>query len=1035
MTYVLGLDLGARSLGWALVGKEGEEERKLLGVGVRIFEAGVEGALELGREESRSVQRRMARLARRQTRRRRQRARQLYHALASAGFLPAVMHSPGRPEAIEIQKALNQLDCGLHRLHEGAAGVTQLPYYLRARALDQKLEKHELGRAIYHLGQRRGFQSNRRAKAKAADDEKGRVYGGIHELEALMQGKRTLGEFQAGLNPAERRIRGRYTHRKMYEAEFESIWAAQEPHHPELTPEFKDLLSKVLFYQRPLQDSSDLIGACEWAPEMRRTEMWRPEFQRFRILQTANHLRLRDPDGVLWNLSAEQRRKLIQALEGAKEVGLGKAKKLLSVPSNWKFTIEDGGETKLKGDAVAAQMRDKLGEGWAGADLARRVQILERIAAAATDEEVAAFLQGACALPAEEARQAAEEISLPAGYASLSLAALQRALPFMEEGMSVQEARMAAGFALTKESLVHDFLPSVQQAGLELRNPAVARALTETRKVVNAIIRQWGRPEEIHIEMARELKKSRDLRQKDVRTNRDREKERSSARERIEKETGLVRIGRKEIELALLYEECGGHCPYSGTPLGGLASILNGTAPVHVEHIVPRSISLDDSFANLTLATAKANAEKGNRTPREAFGSDETLFAEIIARVKLFQGPFAARKLSLFQLEDSGKDELLAKFSERHLNDTRYSSRLAAEYLGLLYGGELAGGKRNILKATGQVTADLRGLWRLNEILSGDSRKSREDHRHHAVDAAVLAVLGQKWIQRLSEAAESAWKEKKRRYASVAPPWIGFKEELKAAIEGMHISYRPNHRISGRLNKDSNYGYRGKDARGRDVVRIRVPVHKLGPKDLDQIVDQGVREAVRRKLSEVGDIAKLETNPPVLRNKNGAPVPIRKVRIEFVLSVRQVGKGHKTRYAEESETHHVEVCEVTQGGKRVWRADVVSMSAAHERLAAGKAVVDRSEAEGRGFLYSLCKDDTVELHDPQRGAGIWVVKQIKSDGRLALVPEHDARQAKGSKDDPQNRRVQLETTVSALRSRQMRKVIVDPLGRILEAHD
>jgi CRISPR-associated endonuclease Csn1 len=202
MTYVLGLDLGARSLGWAAIAKDGGEEKRILGIGVRIFEAGVEGSLEYGKEESRSVQRRVARLARRQTRRRRQRARQLYHALASAGLLPVVSHAPGRPEAVEIQRVLNELDCGLRKKHIDNPAVHQLPYLLRARALDEKLDKHELGRALYHLGQRRGFLSNRKAKAKAEDDEKGKVYGGIHALEERMQGKRTLGEYFAGLNPA-----------------------------------------------------------------------------------------------------------------------------------------------------------------------------------------------------------------------------------------------------------------------------------------------------------------------------------------------------------------------------------------------------------------------------------------------------------------------------------------------------------------------------------------------------------------------------------------------------------------------------------------------------------------------------------------------------------------------------------------------------------------------------------------------------------------------------------------------------------------
>jgi CRISPR-associated endonuclease Csn1 len=345
-----------------------------------------------------------------------------------------------------------------------------------------------------------------------------------------------------------------------------------------------------------------------------------------------------------------------------------------------------------------------------------------------------------------------------------------------------------------------------------------------------------------------------------------------------------------------------------------------------------------------------------------------------------------------------------------------------------LYGGEIAGGKRKIVKATGQVTADLRGLWDLNRILSGDARKSREDHRHHAIDAAVLAVVGHKWIQRLSEAAENAWKERKRRYASVEPPWIGFKEELDKAIQAMHISYRPDHRITGGLHKDTNYSYVGKNERDGDIVRVRKPVHLLGKDDIEKIVDPAVRAVVAAKAASVGDMKKLESDPPVLPNKNGSPVPVRKVRIELNRAVRKVGKGHKARYAEGSETHHVEVCEVTEKGKRVWRGDVVSMSEAMERLVAGRAVVDRSDTDGRGFLFSLCKGDTVELRDPDGvRTGIWVVRKIRMNEQVLLVPEHDARM--------EGERQKFEPTISGMRKLRARKVVVDPLGEVLEAHD
>ena len=1029
MAYILGLDLGARSLGWAAVVME-ENAGRFLGAGVRIFEAGVAGSLEAGREESRSAQRRVARLARRQTRRRRQRARMLYRTLAGAGLLPAISPAPGRPEACEILAALNLLDGELRAKFASSPNVHQLPYLLRARALDHRLEPYELGRAIYHLGQRRGFVSNRKAKAKEADEDRGEVYSGIHKLEAQLAGKRTLGEYLAGLDPAQERIRNRYTHRKMYEDEFEAVFAAQGVYHPCLTPEFGGGLRRILFDQRPLQDSSELVGRCEWDPTQRRTQLWRPEYQRFRILQTANHLRVVSPDGEPRPLDPEERQRLVEALESAREVAVSRAKKVIGIPANWKFSVEGGGETKFKGDGVAAQMRAQLGPVWEQAGPAERTAILEGLAAAGTDEDAAGFLASRCGLTADEARAAAENIVLPSGYASLSLESLRKALPFLEQGLSVQEARQEAGFALTRTSAVHELLPPLHDAEIELRNPAVARALTEMRKVVNAVVRQWGKPGEIHIEMARELKRTQEQRRKDVKSNRDRESERERARRRINEEAGMPsdHIRRREIETALLYDECGGTCPYTGKPLGGLASILNGQAAVQIEHIIPRSISLDDSFSNLTLATVEANREKGNRTPWEAYGADEVRFEQIIERVKTFRGAYARRKLERFQMKKTGKDELLAEFSSRQLNDTRYSSRVAAEYLGLLYGGEISNEKRNILKATGQVTADLRGVWRLNEILSGDGSKSRDDHRHHAIDAAVLAVLSQGWIQRLSVAAENAWRERKRRYGSVEPPWVGFKEELKALVDGMHISYRPEHRVSGGLHKDSNYSLVGKNDKNGDVVRIRRPVHLLSADEVERIVDAGVRECVRAKLVAVGDVKKLEGDPPYLENRNGPPVPIRRVRVELNRAVRLVGKGYRSRYAEGSESHHVEICEVPGRRAPMWRGEIVPMSEAMERIVKGRGVIDSNEARGRRFLFSLCKGDTVELRDPGGvRTGIWVVRKIRANEQVILVPERDAR--------TEQEREQYSPTVSGLGKLGARKVVVDPLGRTWEARD
>lgn len=1032
MNYRLGLDLGARSIGWAAIEVDGEAECRLLGLGVRIFEAGVEGSIEQGKDESRGVARRTARNARRQTRRRRHRARLLYQALMRAGLLPRIDLCDGQPMAVKIQETLNRLDAELREKHAAQPNVQWLPYLLRARALDHQLTETELGRAIYHLGQRRGFLSNRKARPKA-DDEKGKVYGGIHELEAKLKDCRTLGEYYSRVNPEAERIRSRYTHRLMYQKEFDAIWQAQSSYHSSMTEDLRAELWHILFDQRPLQSKEDEIGNCEWDPAEKRAPVWSLEFQHFRLLQSVIHLRVQPPGDSSRQLTEGERKLLAERLDTVKDLGFRDAKKLLEIPSTWKFTLEEGGEKKLRGNAVGAQLAAVLGERWTSLDDERKTALLAAIAASGTDEGVQARLQRDWGFEDELARSVSENVALPQGYSSLSIKTMRAVIPFLQAGLSVQEAREEAGYSLERPVPVHDLLPPLKDAGLDIRNPAVARTLTEVRKVVNAVIRKWGKPAAIHVETARELKKSREDRQKDTKRMRDRETIRDAMRKRVAAATGCAEelVRRSDIEIGLLYDECGGKCPYTGESLGSFSSLFGGNSKAQVEHIIPRSISLDDSYANLTLALASENATKGNRTPHEAYGHDEAKWQKIVQNVGAFTGEYARRKLERVKTEGADKEELLSKFGSRHLNDTRYSSVLAGRYLALLYGGEVVDGTRKILKSTGQITADLRNAWDLNRILNDGPRKSRDDHRHHAVDAAVLAVVRPKWVQVLSNAAERAWTERKRRYASIDPPWVGFKEDLDAAIKTVNISFRPDHRVTGALHKETYYSPTGKTKTGGDVVRTRKPVHLLSANDVESIVDPTVRAAVSAKLKELADPKtgkvdpkKLENNWPELPNANGAPIKIKKVRIELNRSVQAVGSGHRQRWAEGGETHHVEVFEVANGRKRGWDGVVVSMRAALERVGTGKPVVDRSEHDGRGFLFSLSKGDTVELLGER--TGIWVVRKIGQQ-QIVLVPHTDARL--------EGKRVQFAPTVSGLQKCNARRLVVSPLGEVMPSRE
>ena len=236
--FVLGIDLGSASLGWALIQISPEGEPGALeSCGVRIFDPGVDesdGTIEQGKDKSKNVSRREARLHRRQLFRRAERQRKLFEVLQGQGVLPAYPQLGPEPAglndndrlAVARHELLKELDVELmqrwgERLKRDGESIPAidhvLPYLLRARALDKRLEPFELGRALYHLCQRRGFKSNRREspRTEKQKEEKGKVKLGISELEKEMNaaGARTLGEFFSRLNPEQQALRRRWTAR------------------------------------------------------------------------------------------------------------------------------------------------------------------------------------------------------------------------------------------------------------------------------------------------------------------------------------------------------------------------------------------------------------------------------------------------------------------------------------------------------------------------------------------------------------------------------------------------------------------------------------------------------------------------------------------------------------------------------------------------------------------------------------------------------------------------------------------------------
>ena len=654
------------------------------------------------------------------------------------------------------------------------------------------------------------------------------------------------------------------------------------------------------------------------------------------------------------------------------------------------------------------------------------------------------------------------------GYAALSHVAMLKLLSHMEQGLTYPEAVKEVYGNVLANGKEHETLPPVESVFPRIPNPVVNRALTELRKVLNAIIRKHGRPARIRIELARDLKRNAEQREKIHKGNKERERERITAKKWIE-ECGQ-RPTDSLVEKVALYKRTKGQCVYCVQSLGDMENVFSDSSGIEVEHILPRRCN-DNSFSNKVLAHFACNRDKADRTPRQAW-DPSARWDEMLKLIHALKDRALVERF-MIQTEDD-----LQAFTNRHLSDTRYISKLASEYVELLYGGRDAQlewddrTRRCVYASSGALTAEMRKRWGLNAILkpkrdstesARKDTKSRDDHRHHAVDAIIIALTTESTIQRAAFEAQRHDRASGHllpRY--FPPPWPSngdteervqsFRNEIKGVVEDIHVSHRPKHKMSGELHDETNYGKPYKDGKN-NVVHIRKGVAGLSANDIANIADPEVKKAVEAKLQELGDLAACEKNKDWPMMPKGGGVPIRKVRLKKVLKATLIGDEMKRRYVAESSNHHVAIYAQldAQSKEKRWEGIIVSLLEAYER----KSIARRTEAyrkhhritplilktlpdtQNQPFKFSLMGGDTVEteIDYDERGklytAGIYRVRTIAANGQISLLKINDSRMKKDIKDAKE----WWSPAIDTLRKLGCKKVLVDLLGRVHPAND
>jgi len=867
MRYRLALDLGSTSLGWAMIRLNADNEPcAVIKAGVRIFSNGRNpkdgSSLAVTRREARAMRRRRDRLLKRKAR--------MMRTLIEYSFFPS--------EESE-RKALETMN----------------PFALRAKGLDAALTPAEFGRALFHINQRRGFKSNRKTDKKDNDSGALKTAINKVRATIEAEGCRTVGEWLNKRDVAGQTVRARYRQNKiikddgktkidksydlyidraMIEHEFDELWKKQAELNPALfTEAARADLKDVLLHQRPLKPVKP--GRCTFMPDEERAPLALPSTQRFRMYQEVNNLRILR-DGLKEEpLTLRQRDDLIAALEAHNKRTFTQIKKLLGVGGAAQFNFEDPKREELKGNTTSAILSkdEHFGSAWFTFDEAKQDTIVLQLVKEENEAKLIRWLQDETGIDEKHA-QAIANVGLPEGYGSLCALALARILPELRRDVvTYDKAVQAAGFdhhsrlnpyaeipnitfkiesidqdsGEIKQFHIHKELPYYgeylqRHVGFgsgkpedvpekrygKIANPTVHIGLNQVRLVVNALIKRYGHPSEVIVELARDLKQSKDQRDEENKrqtANQNRNKRlRTSIAEvlRISEE----RVRRDDIEKMILWEELSfdpadRRCPYSGAQIS-TAMLLSDE--VEIEHILPFSQTLDDSLNNKTVALRKANRVKGNHTPWEArleFANQDWDYAAILARAE--QMPKAKR----YRFAEDGLQRWLkddAGFLPRALNDTRHMSKVAREYMSLIC--------PNTRVIPGRMTAMLRGKFGLNDVLGLNGEKNRNDHRHHAVDACVIAVTDQSLLKKFADASASTRERQLNRLVENMPtPWgtDGDKKYLKSvkhAIENIWISHRPDHAYQGGIFDATIYGLRGK---GKATYRQEVDGKRQRP--------------------------------------------------------------------------------------------------------------------------------------------------------------------------------------------------------------
>jgi|GEM_PF-1740786 len=860
------------------------------------------------------------------------------------------------------------------------------------------------GKAIKQLT--RVADLSRKAQRTEKDELK------LQELIASLASETGLAKDRIGAVAARVRppVLGIRADRKLYQDEFDRIIAAQRHHHPKvLTDDFCESLREALFFQRPLKPTSNLVGYCSILPTRKRCHNATMLAQHSIILQRINTLRIieRADDALRERrLTPSEINLLVDALDRHDKLTWEEAADIIKLKDGEQWFDESPpaddpaarkgrkgkkGRDGLAGNKTCTAMRRALGDAWDQLSNKRKEELIHRILTARHFRDIVPGLQRDYGFSDEQIYRIATA-NLPEGHNKHCAKVLRKIEPHLRKGHVYSEAlelaKLREAHQSTEQLPDPDSAPEYASTTVQIANPVVQRAVKNALIVLNSIIKKHGKPEVVRVELPRDVSRTNKQRELVMKAQ-ERKKRLNEEAAKLLQDAGLPTTGRNVLKVRL-WQEAGCCSPYD--PDNKL-TIRQVVEECDIDHIIPRSRSLDDSYMNLTICPNQLNLVKGDKTPHEAFGADDERWSKIRNHLNALK-TMPRRKKTLITCTDPETDS----FVGRDFSDTSYIARevkKAIQQLGI-----------KVEVTRGALTAELRKLWGLEEILplSEEEKqriqdanakgrfKNRDDHRHHALDAVVTALMDISTHQRLTRYYKR--KETERTKGITLPePWPGFKENVRRVIDGAPVVFQPTRGVEGALHEET----------------ARTPP---------------TREEVERAIQQL---------PEHRRNRIDRAVVVGS-QLVYLNDDREPRAAYDL-----GSNHH---CIIWQRklrdkkGRLRREMEVVTMIEAATR-ACCKEPVFSAEHSGRGaewepFLF-LCKNDIVEYDDPNEGRRLMRVAKFSSwqvqgkrktteRAELVLRPIRDAREIKDH-----NVRVSGQDALARI----LRRVILSPLGDVV----